>query len=56
LKLTAKNDTVYNVIVSAAGIGLERNAKVGHQIYIRNNSGNRELDDEINYTVRTLKK
>lgn len=42
-------------MVSAAGIGLERNAKVSHQIYIRNNSGNRELD-EINYTVRTLKK
>ena len=47
LKLTAKNDNVYKVMVSAAGIGLDRSANVGHQIYVRYDGGNRELD-EIN--------
>ena len=32
-------------MVSAAGIGLERNDKVGHQVHVRNDSVNRELDE-----------
>ena len=35
LKLTAKNNTVYKAMVSAAGIGLETSANVGHQIHVR---------------------
>lgn len=45
LKLTAKNDTSYNPMFSAASIGLERSANVGHQVHIRYDSGDRELDE-----------
>ena len=55
LKLTAKNDTAYNAMVSADSIGIERSANVGHQVRVRYDSGDRELD-EITDTVRILKK
>ena len=32
-------------MVSAAGIGLDRSANVGHQIHVRYDGGNRELDE-----------
>jgi hypothetical protein len=43
LKLTAKNDTAYNAMVSAASIGLERSANVDHQVHVRYDSSDRDL-------------
>jgi hypothetical protein len=45
LKLTNNNETAFNAMVSAAEVGIVRQAEVGFNTAVRYDTGNMELDE-----------